>query len=591
MDRFDRFLARLALWRVKHVTQNKFILYLSLVVGMLSGLAAVILKNTIHIVRHWVLEGSENSDHNFLLLFLPMVGILITVLIVRYLIKDSLSHGVSKILYAISKSGGFIKPHNTFSNVLASTFTIAFGGSVGAEAPITLNGAAIGSNLGRIFRLNYKAMTLLIGCGAAGAIGGIFQAPIAGVLFTLEVLMLDLTTLSIAPLLISSVAGTVVSYFLMGKDAEFSFHLTAPFNIYNIPFYILLGVFGGFVSIYFNWSVMGLEKLYGRLAKPYLKWLIGGTILCLLIFIFPPLYGEGYPTIKALLENDMTGFLTNSWFLHFKNDQLAIITFLGLLIILKVVATASTNGAGGVGGVFAPSLFMGGVTGYFMASTVNLFGFHLPVGHFVLTGMAALMAGIMHAPLTAIFLIAEITNGYALFIPLMITATISYLTIKNFQQHNIYTVRLAEKGELITHHKDKTVLTLMKLNKVIENDFHVINPKMTLGELVKIISQSRRNIFPVTNANDKLVGIVLLDDIREIMFNQSLYHRITVQKIMSLPPAFIEIDENMDAVMKTFEETGAWNLPVVEKGKYLGFVSKSKIFSVYRRVLIDYSDE
>jgi CIC family chloride channel protein len=581
----------MALWRVRHVEQNQFILYLSFFIGLFSGLAAVILKNTIHTIRYWVVEGSENSDHNFLFLFLPMLGILITILIVKYFIKDSLAHGVTKILYAISKNGGFIKAHNAYSNIIASAFTIALGGSVGAEAPITLSGASIGSNLGRLFRLNHKSLTLLIGCGAAGAIGGVFQAPIAGVLFTLEVLMLDLTTSSIAPLLISSVAGTVVSYFLLGKDAEFSFHLSNPFNINNIPFYAILGIVGGFVSLYFNLSIIKLERLYGKIKNTYTKWLIGGTILSLLIFIFPPFYGEGYTTIRALLENDMTGFLTNSWFLHFKNDQLAIIFFLGLLIVLKVVATASTNGAGGVGGVFAPSLFLGGVLGYFVAAVINLFGFNLPVGHFALTGMAAIMAGVMHAPLTAIFLIAEITNGYALFIPLMITATLSYITIKRFQQHNIYTYKLALDGELLTHHKDQTVLTLMKLNKVIENDFYVINPRMTLGELVKIISQSRRNIFPVTNGQGQLVGIVLLDDIREIMFNQKMYHKITVRSLMNMPPAMIEIDENMDKVMNKFESTGAWNLPVVEKGKYLGFVSKSKIFSVYRRVLINYSDE
>jgi len=591
MNKISRLLAVIALWRVKNVNQKKFIIYLSLFIGLFSGLAAVLLKNTIHTIRTWVISGSENSDHNFLLLLLPMAGILMTIIIVRYFVKDSLSHGVTKILFAISKKGGYIKPHNTFSNIIASAFTIALGGSVGAEAPITLSGASIGSNIGRMFRLNHRSLTLLIGCGAAGAIGGVFQAPIAGVLFTLEVLMLDLTTASIAPLLISSVTGTVVSYFLLGKDAEFSFHLTAPMNINNIPFYVILGVVGGLISLYFNWGVMGLEKMYGRLKNPYTKWIIGGSLLSLLIFIFPPFYGEGYVTIRALFEHDMNGLLTNSWFLRFKDDQWAIIGFLGLLMLLKVVATASTNGAGGVGGVFAPSLFLGGVTGYFVATVLNQFGFDLPVAHFALTGMAAVMAGVMHAPLTAIFLIAEITNGYALFIPLMITATLAYVTVKRFQTHNIYSKRLAEDGELLTHHKDHTVLTLMKLNKVIETDFHVINSRMKLGELVKIISQSRRNIFPVTNAQNQLEGIVLLDDIREIMFKQELYQNITVQKIMSLPPELIEVNENMERVMEKFELTGAWSLPVVDKNKYIGFVSKSKIFSVYRSVLIDYSDE
>lgn len=584
-------MARLALWRVKNIKQTEFILYLSLVIGVISGLAGVILKNTIHWVRHYVLEESIQSDHNLLLLVLPLIGILITLLFVRYIIKDSLSHGVTKILYAISKSGGFLKLHHTFSNVLASTFTIALGGSVGGEAPITLTGAAIGSNLGRMFRLNHKSINLLIGCGAAGAIAGIFQAPIAGVIFTLEVLMLDLTTSSIAPLLIAAVSGTTVSYFLLGKDAEFVFRLTAPFNLENIPFYILLGIVSGFIALYFNWSVMGIEKQYARVKNVFVKWAIGGTLLSLLIFIFPPFYGEGYATIRALLENDATSVLNESVFLNFKHNELTLVLFLGLLILLKTLATASTGGAGGVGGVFAPSLFMGGVTGFLFARIMNLFGFNLPEGYFALAGMAALMSGIMHAPLTAIFLIAEITNGYAMFIPLMITSTLSYLTIKKFKKHNIYTERLAQKGELITHHKDKTVLTLMKLNKVIETDFHTIKPKMTLGELVNIISHSRRNIFPVVNGHHNLVGVVLLDDIRNIMFNHDLYHKLTAEQLMNIPPAFVDYHENMDSVMKKFEDTGAWNLPVLENGEYRGFVSKSKIFSVYRRVLINYSDE
>jgi chloride channel protein, CIC family len=584
-------MARLVLWRVKNIGQNEFILYLSLIIGVLSGLAGVILKNTIHTVRHYVLNNKISSDHNFLLLFLPLLGILITLLFVRYVIKDSLSHGVTKILYAISKSGGLIKLHHTFSNMVASAFTIAMGGSVGGEAPITLTGSAIGSNLGRLFRLNHKSITLLIGCGSAGAIAGIFQAPIAGVIFTLEVLMLDLTMSSIAPLLIAAVSGTTISYFLLGKDAEFIFRLTAPFNLENIPFYIILGILSGFIALYFNWSVMGFERLYGTIKNVWAKWIIGGSILSLLIFLFPPFYGEGYPTIRSLLENDTTSILNNSLFFNYKDEPLTLFVFLGFLILLKTLATASTNGAGGVGGVFAPSLFIGGVTGFLFAKTVNLFGFNLPEGYFALAGMAALMSGIMHAPLTAIFLIAEITNGYAMFIPLMIASTLSYLTIKRFQKHNIYSKHLAQKGELITHHKDKTVLTLMTLSKVIETDFHPVRPKMTLGELVNIVSQSRRNIFPVVNGHNALVGVVLLDDIREFMFNQTLYNKLTVEQVMNLPPAFIDSNENMDSVMKKFEDTGAWNLPVTENGEYKGFLSKSKIFSVYRRVLINYSDE
>lgn len=592
MNSISKLRIQFGVWRAKNVSQNHFVLVLSLVIGIISGLAAVVLKNTIHLVRHWVVSQASHGEFNFLLLFLPMIGILITVLLVRYVIRDNLSHGISKILHAISQTGGMLKLHHTFSSVLTSTFTIALGGSVGAEAPIVLTGSAIGSNLGRFFRMNHKTIMLLIGCGAAGAVGGIFQAPIAGVIFTIEVLMLDLTTLSIAPLLIASVSGTTISYFFLGKDAEFNFLLVHPFDLHNIPYYILLGVVGGFVALYFNHSVMALEVWYGKIKRRYTKWLVGGSILSLLIFLFPPFYGEGYPTISALLNNNISELFSNSPFYNLQNAWWAVPLFLLLLIGLKVVATASTNGAGGVGGVFAPSLFMGGVTGFLVARLLNLTGWvDLPEGYFALAGMSALMSGIMHAPLMAIFLIAEITNGYGLFVPLMISSALAFVTVKSFDRHNLYTKQLAMKGELITRHKDQAVLTLMKLNKVIETDFVTVRPRMTLGELVNVVSQSRRNIFPVLNSQEQLVGVVSLDDIRHIMFNQEMYNTTTVDKLMIIPPAMLDIDANMDKVMEIFEKTGAWNLPVIEKGQYMGFVSKSKIFSVYRRVLINYSDE
>ncbi|MBS2211156.1 chloride channel protein [Carboxylicivirga mesophila] len=592
MNKINQIIGKVLIWRVKHISQKHFILLLSLLVGIFSGLAAVTLKNAVHHTHHFLTENFSLDKGNYLFLAYPMIGILITILIIKFFVKDSLGHGVTKILYAISKKGGHIKSHNNYSSIITSTFTIGFGGSVGAEAPIVLTGASIGSSLGRLFRMNYKTIILLMGCGAAGAIAGIFKAPIAGLVFTLEVLMLDLTMASIVPLLISAITASTIAYFFLGKGAEFAFTLEAPFVLNNIPYYLLLGILAGFISLYFTRGIMNTEKQFGKMKNPFSKWIVGGLALSLLIFLFPPLYGEGYNTIIALLNGNSQEVMGESFFYVWHDNTWALISFLVLLIIFKVFATAATTGSGGIGGIFAPTLFMGGVTGYLFAKLMETLGLaELPSSHFTLVGMAGMMAGVMHAPLTAIFLIAEITNGYGLFIPLMITSTIAYLTIMYFEPHSLYTKRLAQKGELITHHKDKAVLTLMRLEKVLETDFKCIYPEMTLGELVKVISTSKRNIFPVINHKDELCGIVLLDDIREIMFNNELYNETTVEELMSIPPAMIEIDENMDRVMRKFEDTSAWNLPVVKDGKYLGFVSKSKIFSVYRRVLIHYSDD
>ncbi len=592
METASKLLGRFLIWRVKNISQKQLTLFLSFIVGVGSGLAAVVLKNTIHYTNQLLTEGFAMDHQNWLYLAYPMIGILITVLYVRYIVKDDISHGVTKILHAFSRKGGHLKSHNSYSSVIGSTFTIGFGGSVGAEAPIVLTGASIGSSLGRLFHLNYKTITLLVGCGAAGAIAGIFKAPIAGLVFTLEVLMLDLTMASIVPLLISAVTATSIAYFFLGKGAEFAFHIQDQFLLNNLPWYIVLGILGGLISYYMTWGSMYTEEKIAKIKNPYAKLLTGGLILSLLIFLFPPLYGEGYSTITALLSGNTDVLFQNTFIYHLRDNHLVILGFLLLLIVFKVFATAATNGSGGVGGIFAPTLFTGGVTGFLMARTTNSLGWvDLPVSHFTLAGMAALMAGVMHAPLTAIFLIAEITNGYAMFIPLILTSTVSYLTIMYFEPHSIYTKRLAKKGQLLTHHKDKAVLTLMRLNKVLETDFLTVRPDQTLGELVKVIAKAKRNIFPVVDDDGKLLGIVLLDDIREIMFNDEMYNTSKVENLMTIPPAFIESGENMDQVMRKFEETGAWNLPVVENGRYMGFVSKSKIFSVYRRVLIHFSDE
>jgi CIC family chloride channel protein len=567
-------------------------LILSFIVGILSGLAAILLKNAIHYTHYLLTHGFAKDSESYWYLVYPIIGIIITYIYVRYFVKDRIGHGVSRILYAISRNNSRIKPHNHYSSMIASTFTIGFGGSVGSEAPIVLTGASIGSNIGRLLRLNYKAVTLLVGCGAAGAIAGIFKAPLAGLVFTLEVLMIDLTMASIVPLLISAVTAATVAFFLMGKGVIFSYKIVDPFVLDNIPYLILLGIVTGFISLFFTRGAMKIEKQFERIHNPGTRILLGGIILSVLIFLFPPLYGEGYETIRALLSNE-SQTLAHSTLFYFVQDNFWFFALYLLLVLgFKVVAMSVTTGSGGVGGIFAPTLFMGGVSGYLFARLINSFSFvQVSEGNFALIGMSGLMAGVMHAPLTGIFLIAEITGGYTLFVPLMIVATISYLTIMPFEPHSIYTKRLARRGELITHHKDRAVLTLMRMGDVVEKDLKRVGPDQTLGDLVKVVSKSCRNIFPVVDEDNMLVGIVLLDNIRDIMFNQDMYDNTYVHELMILPPSYVSSDENMDSVMKKFEETGAWNLPVIDDGKYVGFVSKSKIFNAYRTLLVQFSDE
>lgn len=580
-------------WAIfRSLGERRITLILSFVIGLLSGVAGVALKNTLHWIRDFVSGLVPMNTASLLYFGLPTIGILLTLLFVRYLIKDDLSHGVTKVLYSISRQGSKLKAHHMFSSIFGSALTIGFGGSVGAEAPIVLTGSAIGSNVGNFFRMNYKTRTLLIGCGAAGAIASIFKAPIAGIVFTLEVLMLDLTTASIVPLLISAVTASSVSYFLMGRNVVFAYDVIRPFALHNIPWFVLLGIFCGLVSLYFIRTIWRIEKRFKQTRSPYKKWIVGTIILGALIFVFPPLFGEGYDVLQALLDGRPEYIFYNSPLYEFQNNYWLLIGSLFLIIALKAVATAVTNGAGGVGGIFAPSLFIGGISGFLVAKLFNQFNFiDVSESNFALVGMAGTMAGVMHAPFMAIFLIAEITGGYALFVPLMITSTIAYLTIMYFEPHSIYTKRLAMRGELITHHKDKAVLTLLNVSKVIETDFLPIEPNETLGSLVKKVSQSRRNVFPVVTTDGKFVGIVMLDDIRPIMFDASRYDTTTVQEIMNLPPEIITINESMESVMNKFEYSKAWNLPVVDGDKYVGFVSKSKIFSVYRNLLIEFSEE
>ena len=582
-------------WRENNIKEKQFILILSFLVGIFTAFAALILKFFIHSIQNFLTDNFNATEANYLYLVYPVVGIFLSGWFVQNIVKDDISHGVTKILYAISRRQGRIKRHNVWSSTIASAITIGFGGSVGAEAPIVLTGSAIGSNLGSVFKMEHRTLMLLVGCGAAGAIAGIFKAPIAGLVFTLEVLMIDLTMSSLLPLLISAVTAATVSYIVTGTEAMFKFHLDQAFELERIPFVILLGIFCGLVSLYFTRAMNSVEGVFGKLNNPYKKLALGGVMLSVLIFLFPPLYGEGYDTIELLLNGtsnaDWDTVLNNSLFYGYGN---LLLVYLCLIILLKVFASSATNGGGGCGGIFAPSLYLGCIAGFIFSHFSNDFEFsaYLPEKNFALMGMAGVMSGVMHAPLTGVFLIAELTGGYDLFLPLMIVSVSSYLTIIAFEPHSIYSMRLAKKGQLLTHHKDRAVLTLMKMENVVETDFVTVHPEMDLGELVKAIASSHRNVFPVTDKEGVLIGIVLLDDIRNIMFRQELYHRFTVSKLMTSAPAKLFNTDGMEQVMQTFDDTKAWNLPVVnEEGKYLGFVSKSKIFNSYRQVLVHFSED
>ncbi|MDO9255447.1 MAG: chloride channel protein [Bacteroidales bacterium] len=589
----SKFYQRIHSWRLRHISPRNFVLILSLIAGLLGGLAAIALKNAVHLGHSLLLTVISIKSFNLLYLVLPFLGILITYLYVKYIVKDNIGHGISRVLQAISKSNSIIKAHNMFTSLIASTITVSFGGSVGLEAPIILTGSAIGSNLGRYLRLDYKTITLLVGCGAAGALAGIFKAPVAAVIFSLEVLMLDLTMASLIPLLISSASGAILAYFFMGSDVLFSFEVTAhPFTMRNLPFYALLGLLCGLVSIYFTKANMSIEKQFQRIPTGFLRMLTGGIITSLLVFLFPPLFGEGYETLNNLLDGNGMRVLDGSIFSAMGNNYFLLLFFLILILIFKVVAMSATTGGGGVGGVFAPSLFMGGVTGFFLSKAVNFFmNGRLPESNFALAGMAGVMAAVMHAPLTAIFLIAEITGGYQFFVPLMITSIVAYLTIIPFEPHSIYAKRLAETGELITHDKDKAVLSRLSIERLIEKNFITTGPDITLGEFVKLVAKSQRNVFPVIDSENTFLGVIFINDIRHIIFEHEQYDTVYIRNLMYMPDTIVDQKATMEDVARKFAETSHYNLPVLKDGKYIGFVSRANVFSAYRKLVKDFSND
>ena len=569
---------------LRRIPEKRLLIIIALVVGVLCGLAAVVLKLMVDNLAHFV-SGLSTGNWNFVYLVLPGIGMLVSFLLVRYVIKRDVGHGVTKVLLAVSKNESKSEPRQTWASWLTSAVTIGFGGSVGAEAPIVYTGAAIGSNMARLMKMSYKNMTILLGCGAAGAVAGIFKAPLAGVLFTLEILLFNISMTSILPLLLSSVSATVVSYIFLGQEPSFAAKLL-PFSMGNIPFYVILGFFCGAVSLYFTRTTLSLEDRIKNISNPYKRWILCAIGLGLLIFLFPPLYGEGYSSINLLLSGSDSLLDEFSVFSYLGDSPWVLLVFVTCILFFKVFAMTFTNAGGGVGGTFGPTLFIGGIAGFVMARFANLLGFSVPEPNFVLVGMAGTMAGVMQAPLTAIFLIAEISGGYELLIPLILTSAISFAFSRSIEPYSIYTKRIAKKGELLTHDSDQAVLTLLKLSDVIENDFKCVKVEDTLGDLVKTVSESTRNIFPIVDSKGRFQGFVELGDIRSKMFDRSQYDRLHVWNFLKQAPEYVYIDDHMDTVMKKFEVTGAWNLPVIGRDrKYYGFVSKSKIFSSYRKQL------
>ncbi len=590
----DRIVFSISVWTRKHLSAKQFLLILALLVGIGSALAAQVLKLLIHEIEHLLTSQFDVTRANWLFLVYPVVGIFLTALFIKYVVRDDIGHGVTKILYALSRKQGNIRSHNCWSSVIASAITIGFGGSVGAESPIVLTGSAIGSHLGQMFKLDHKTMIRLIGCGASGAVAGIFKAPIAGLMFTLEVLMVDLTMGSLLPLLVSCLTATCITYAWTGTQPMFNFVLNDPFTVERVPTAVLLGIFCGFISLYFTRVMNSFEQVFGKLGNMYAKLALGGSVLAVLIYCFPSLYGEGYNTISMLLSGGggAEAVLNNSLF-YGHADWL--IVYLCLIILFKVFATTATNGGGGCGGTFAPSLFLGCIGGFVFSrlwNTYGVFDVAVPETNYALLGMAGVMSGVFHAPLTGVFLIAELTGGYDLFLPLMIVSVASYLTIHAFERHSIYAMRLARKGELLTHHKDQSVLTLMSLDAIIDKERPKLRPDMYLGQIVQAISTSKSLHFAVVGLEGGLLGVINVNSIRKIIFRSELYRMYHAEQLMQQPQVTLRTDDSMQTIMEKFARCDAGTLPVLSPDdKYVGFVSRTRLLAAYRQVIKDFSEE
>ena len=589
--KFRKIIHNLLNRRAKYFQQRQFIYLLSGIVGLAVGLSAVLIKNIVHLIKHWLTVGLAGDFQHYLYFVFPIAGILLTILFIRYINKRPVGHGIPSVLHAISKNRGMIRRHNLYSSIVTSALTVGFGGSVGLEGPTVATGAAIGSNIGRSFNLSYKEIVLLLACASAGAMSAIFKAPIAAIVFALEVIMLDLTVWSMIPLLIASATAGLTSYLLTGQNVLYSYEITDPFQLSEVHLYIFLGIFTGLLSVYFTRVYNFISARFAKITNVYKKLLIAGGILGVIIFFLPSLYGEGYENINRSLQGDYLFIFDDTFYESISSNIWIVLILLLLIILFKSFATSLTFAAGGIGGIFAPSLFTGVNAGLFFALLMNQLGADIPVSNFALVGMAGAIAGVIHAPLTAIFLIAELTGGYELFMPLMLVSTISYGTVRLFEKNSVYTVQLAQRGELMTHDKDKNILLMMNVSELIEKNFNKIHPDDSLGDLVKVIKRSKRNVFPVVDDEGYFQGIVKLDEIRNIMFESDRYETTKVRDLMFMPQYTIGLNEPMEAVARKFHDSGRYNIAVLQDGKYLGFVSRAKVFSSYRAMLKQFSDE
>ncbi len=577
-------------WKILGTNSYFLLLFLSIITGFGAGLAAVIIKNAVHFIKKIVIIGIPDQYTNYLYFIYPIIGIALSVIFIHFILKQTVGHGIPSILYAISQNQAFIKPHNLYSSIITSALTVGFGGSVGLEGPTVATGGAVGSTIGTIFKLDYRQRILLLGAASAGAMSAIFKAPIAGVVFALEVIMIDLTSISIIPILLASVSGSLTSFMFLGTNYLYQFTLKDMFHLNQVLYFVILGIFTGIVSAYFIKIYTYSEKFFQRLKSPWHRLFIGGAILGLLIFLFPALYGEGYPTINSALKGDYSFLFNNSLFYKY-SDNIIVITLLFLaLVFFKPIATSVTFGAGGIGGIFAPSLFIGSNLGLFIAMFANQIGYKISYSNSALVGMAGLIAGVLHAPLTGIFLIGEITGGYELLMPLMITATVSYITVRLFVSNNIYSIQLAEKKQLLTHHADHNILRMMKIEDIIEKDFIPVHPQDTLGDLVKAVTRSTRNLFPVIDEQNHFLGIVSMNRIRKIMFKKELYDKIRVKEIMFIPDVVAYEDESIQEIAEKLQKNPIFNIVVLGRDKtYRGFISRSNLFSQYRELLQKFS--
>lgn len=582
---------RLIYWRLKNLNDKQFIYLLSIITGLLAGIMAILIKNTVHLIQFLLKFHFSENLQNFLLLLYPVTGIFLVVIFLRYIFRNRTEHEIPDVLYAISRNKGKMKPSNIYTTTITSVLTVGFGGSAGLEGPSVTTGSSIGSTLSQLLRLSHKHTILLISCASAAAISSLFKAPIAGVVFAVEIFMLDLTMASIVPLLISSSVGALLSYFFYSQDVIYDFQLIQQFNVKNIPFYILLGILTGLLALYFTTILTDFRKMFETIKTWYYKIIIGGLILGLLIFLMPSLYGEGYLHVNSCLKGDFGFIFEHSPFYSFRNNYYAVLIMFLFVILLKPVATAITFGAGGVGGIFAPVLFLGANVGFFFSKFVEMMGFKIPASNFALVGMAGLLAGVMYAPLTGIFLIAEITNGYELIIPLMIVSTISYAINRSFNPHSIYTRQLYDSGDLFTHNKDKTVLSMMKVESYIEKNFLVVSPEQTLRDLTNVISRSQRNIYPVIDKNGGFLGIIFFDHIKHMIFRTELYDKILVKDLSFMPSVVVSLNDSMEKVVEKFNSSGNFNLPVIDNDKYIGFLSRANILTEYRKRLNYFSEE